>query len=60
MFKFIKEWFSAYHELSSELNRQGIFTVYHSCGATTHYVAPEKTTHINTLDDRQNTISTKD
>ena len=60
MFKFIKEWFSAYHELSSELNRQGIFTVYHSFGATTHYVAPEKTTHINTLDDRQNTISTKD
>tara|TARA_B100001057_G_scaffold136019_1_gene135497 strand:- start:3572 stop:3757 length:186 start_codon:yes stop_codon:yes gene_type:complete len=59
MFKFIKEWFLAYHELTSELNKQGIFTVYHSFGATTHYVDPKITTHINTFDDRQNTVSTK-
>jgi hypothetical protein len=30
---------------------------YHSHGSVCHYVEPEKTTHINTADDKTRTIS---
>jgi hypothetical protein len=57
MLKWFKEWAKDYNELQRELNRYGIFTVYHQFGASTHYIGKEKTTHINNIDDRQNTVS---
>jgi len=59
MFKFIKEWLADYNEIQKELNRSGLFTVYHQFGAYTQYIEPPTSTHINTSDDRQNTISSK-
>lgn len=57
MLKWLKEWAKGYNELQRELNRFGLFTVYHHFGASTHYIGEEKTTHINNVDDRQNTVS---
>jgi|TARA_A200000159_G_scaffold86423_1_gene79925 hypothetical protein len=57
-FKVIKEWITDWNEAQRELNKTGVFTVYHTFGASTHYIAPTKTTHINTVDDKSKTIRT--
>lgn len=61
MFKTIlntcKEWSKDYNEVQNELNKMGVFTAYHQWGAYVHYVDPVLTTHINTFDDQQETIS---
>jgi hypothetical protein len=63
MFKTIlntcKEWSKDYNAVQNELNKMGLFTAYHQWGAYVHYVEPTITTHINNIDDRQDTISTK-
>jgi flagellar capping protein FliD len=56
MFKKIKEWLDDYNYVQQELNSMGFYTAYHQWGAITHYVEPEKTTHINTLHDKHRTI----
>jgi hypothetical protein len=63
MFKTIlntcKEWSKDYNAVQNELNKMGLFTAYHQWGAYVHYVEPTITTHINNIDDKQDTISTK-
>lgn len=57
MFKYIKEWYKDYQTAMNELQGSGWFIFYHSHGSVCHYVKPEKTTHINTDDDKPRTIS---
>jgi hypothetical protein len=57
MFKYIKEWYKDYQTAMNELQDSGWFVFYHSHGSVCHYVEPEKTTHINTADDKTRTIS---
>ena len=57
MFKFIKDWYKDYTTAMNELQDSGWFIFYHSHGSVCHYVEPEKTTHINTADDKTRTIS---
>ena len=56
MFKKIKEWLSYCNSIEHELAKQGIFTVYTTHGSFT-YFDKSLTTHINTADDQQETIS---
>ena len=52
-----KEWSKDYNAVQRKMNEAGLFTVYHQWGAYVHYVDPVLTTHINTFDDQQETIS---
>ena len=52
-----KEWSKDYNAVQREMNEAGLFTVYHQWGAYVYYVDPVLTTHINTFDDQQETIS---
>jgi hypothetical protein len=56
MFKKIIKWLSYCNSIESELAKQGIFTVYTTHGSFT-YLDKALTTHINTADDQQETIS---
>jgi hypothetical protein len=57
---YLREWLKDYNEVQKTINDMGLFTVYHHFGACVNYVDPTITTHINTTDDKQDTISTKD
>ena len=59
MFKYIKEWYKDYQTAMNELQDSGWFVFYHSHGSVCHYVEPEKTTHINTLHDKQRTVQSE-
>jgi hypothetical protein len=59
LIKYLKEWSKDYSAAQKELNDMGLFTAYHQWGAYVHYVEPTITTHINNIDDRQDTIPTK-
>ena len=54
---YLREWLKDYNEVQKTINDMGLFTVYHHFGATTNYVDPTITTHINNTDDKQDTIS---
>lgn len=57
MFKFIKEWWKDYQYAMNELQVDGWYIFYHSDGSVCHYIEPEKTTHINTDDDKLRSFS---
>ena len=57
LINYFKEWAKDFNAVQKELNEMGLFTVYHHFGATTNYVDPTITTHINNTDDKQDTIS---
>ncbi|MBE26261.1 MAG: hypothetical protein CMN33_01080 [Saprospirales bacterium] len=56
----LREWAKDYNEVQKTINDMGLFTVYHHFGACIHYVDPTITTHINSVNDKQETISRKD
>lgn len=60
MFKFIKKWFKDYSTAMKELQDSGWYIFYHSHGSVCHYVEPEKTTHINTSNDKLDPIRKND
>ena len=60
MFKLIKEWYNDYQHAMKELQGSGWYIFYHSHGSVCHYVEPEKTTHINTADDKLDSIRKND
>jgi len=57
---FIKEWYKDYQAAMKELNGSGWYIFYHSHGSVCHYVEPKLNTHINTDDDKLNSIPKDD
>ena len=60
MLKWFKTFLKHCHQVDKELRDAGIHVHYHWGGAYVHQLKPEKTTHINTRDDRLNALQTKD
>ena len=60
MLKWFKTFLKNCQQVDKELRDAGIHVHYHWGGAYVHQLKPEKTTHINTRDDRLNAIQTKD
>ena len=60
----MQKWFKTFlkncQQVDKELRDAGIHVHYHWGGAYVHQLKPEKTTHINTRDDRLNALQTKD
>lgn len=56
LWKSIKEWGKDWNHLQKELNDMGVFTVYHTYGASTHYIDMTLNTHINTADDKPSSL----
>jgi hypothetical protein len=53
MLKLIKKWIKESRELNAELNEMGLYFHYTPYGAyIVHITCPEKTEHINTIDDK--------
>ena len=60
MLKWFKTFIKNCQQVDKELRDAGIHVHYHWGGAYVHQLKPEKTTHINTRDDRLNALQTKD
>ena len=60
MLKWFKTFLKNCQQVDKELREAGIHVHYHWGGAFVHQLKPEKTTHINTRDDRLNALQTKD
>mgnify|MGYP000013160731 CR=1 FL=1 len=64
MFKYIKEWFKDYQYAMQELEKDGHYVFYYSGGSVCFKVdrnkQPKLTTHINTTDDKLNTLPRND
>ena len=60
MLKWFKTFLKNCQQVDKELRDAGIHVHYHWGGAYVHQLKPEKTTHINTIDDRLNALQTKD
>ena len=60
MLKWFKTFLKNCQQDDKELREAGIHVHYHWGGAYVHQLTPEKTTHINTRDDRLNALQTKD
>jgi hypothetical protein len=60
MLKWFKTFLKNCQQVDKELRDAGIHVHYHWGGAYVHQLKPEKTTHINTRDDRLNALQTKD
>ncbi len=60
LIKYLREWAKDYNAVQKELSDMGLFSAYHQWGAHISYYAPKLSTHINSTDDKQDTISTKD
>ena len=60
MLKWFKTFLKNCQLVDKELREAGIHVHYHWGGAYVHQLKPEKTTHINTRDDRLNALQTKD
>ena len=60
MLKWFKIFLKNCQQVDKELREAGIHVHYHWGGAYVHQLKPEKTTHINTRDDRLNALQTKD
>ena len=60
MLKWFKTFLKNCQQVDKELRDAGIPLHYHWGGAYVHQLKPEKTTHINTRDDRLNALQTKD
>ena len=60
MLKWFKTFLKNCQQVDKELRDAGIHVHYHWGGAYVHQLNPEKTTHINTRDDRLNALQTKD
>ena len=60
MLKWFKKFLKNCQQVDKELREAGIHVHYHWGGAYVHQLKPEKTTHINTRDDRLNALQTKD
>ena len=60
MLKWIKDFIKKCQQVDQELREAGIQVHYHWGGAYVHQLDTEKTTHINTTDDRLRTIQKKD
>ena len=60
MLKLFKTFLKNCQKVDKELRDAGIHVHYHWGGAYVHQLKPEKTTHINTRDDRLNALQTKD
>ena len=58
MFKFLKKCILDINEMQKSYNEIGLFTIHTIHGSFIHYINNEKTTHINTDDDKQRTIQT--
>ena len=59
MLKWFKTFLKNCQQVDKELREAGIHVHYHWGGAYVHQLKPEKTTHINTRDDRLNALQTK-
>ena len=60
MLKWFKTFLKNCQQVDKELREAGIHVHYHWGGPYVHQLKPEKTTHINTRDDRLNALQTKD
>ena len=60
MLKWFKTFLKNCQQVDKELREAGIHVHYLWGGAYVHQLKPEKTTHINTRDDRLNALQTKD
>lgn len=59
MFKFLKQWFDEYNEITAWYASQGIHVIHTPYGVV-HYIDRDTVERLNTMHDKPNAIPKKD